>query len=115
MISIVVITSGLLYVMRVYSTARETLNRSRDLFRHSFMLEEKMYDFEERGVIEEGKEEGKFPDASDYSWETDAEPLEPEGQNLSGLCAVKLSSYSNKSATPYKYTIFTYLENKKTL
>ena len=56
MVAIVVITGGLLFVMRVYSTAKSALDRSRSLFKYSLLLEEKIFDFEERGVIEEGKE-----------------------------------------------------------
>ena len=113
MVSIVVITSGLLFVMRVYSTAKEALDRSRDMFKYSFLLEEKMYDFEEKGAIEEGRAEDHFPEARDYSWSVDAVSLAPEGQNMSDLCSVKLDVFSNKVSTPDKYSIFTYIGKKK--
>jgi len=113
MVSIVVITSGLLFVMKVYSTAKEALNRSRDLFKYSLLLEEKIYDFEERGNIAEGKEENHFPDAKDYSWSVEATPLAAERQDMSDLCNVRLTAFYNKAASGYRYSIFTYLEKKK--
>jgi len=117
MASIIVITGGLLFVMRVYSTAKEALDRSRDLFKYSLLLEEKAFDFEERGVIEEGTGHDHFPDRRDYFWEVQADPLAPEGQNLSDVCAVKLDVYrargASESGPPAKYYLFTYVDKKK--
>jgi len=105
MAAIVIITGGLLFVMRVYSTAKEALDRSRTLFKNSLLLEEKIFDFEERGVIEEGKDRGHFPDDKESFWEVSAETLEPQGQELGDLCSVRLDIN--------KYLLWTYLEKKK--
>ena len=105
MVAIVVITGGLLFVMRVYSTAKVAITRSRELFKYSLLLEEKMFDFEEKGVIEEGADSGHFPDAKEYSWEVNAQPLAFQGQELGDLCSVKL--------TVDKYFLWTYLGKKK--
>ena len=117
MVSIIVITGGLLFVMRVYSTAKEALNRSRTLFKHSLLLEEKIFDFEEKGIIEEDTDRGSFPDNKDYFWEVEATALAPQGQESGDLCAVKLDAFhgnsSSEAGPPDKYYLFTYL-NKKT-
>ena len=117
MVSIIVITGGLLFVMRVYSTAKNALDRSRTLFTHSLLLEEKIFDLEEKGIIEEDTTRGQFPGNKDYFWEVEAAALAPQGQELSDLCAVKLDAYYSKSspdaAPPDRYYLFTYL-NKKT-
>ena len=117
MVSIVVITSGILFVTRVYSTAKEAVKRSESLFKHSLLLEEKMYDFEERGVIEEDKEGDHFPDEKEYFWEADASSLGFEDPNLRDLCMVKLSVFRghdpSRPAQPVKYSLATYLEKKK--
>ena len=105
MVAIVVITGGLLFVMRVYSTSKLALDRSRELFKYSLLLEEKIFDFEERGVIEEGKERDHFPDNKECFWEAAAEPLQPQSQELGGLCSVKLDID--------KYYLWTYLEKKR--
>ena len=116
MVSIIVITSGLLFVMRVYSTAKGAIDRSRILFKHSLLLEEKIFDFEERGVIEEDTARGHFPDLNDYFWEVEATALAPQGQDLSDICAVKMDVYhagsSSQSGPPDKYYLFTYLNKK---
>jgi len=116
MISIIVITGGLLFVMRVYSTAKEALGRSRTLFKHSLLLEEKIFDFEEKGMIEEDTDRGHFPDLKDYFWEVNAASLAPQGQELGDLCSVKLGVYygnsSSEAGPPYKYYLFTYLNKK---
>lgn len=104
MASIIVITGGLLFVMRVYSTAKGAIDRSRDLFRYSILMEEKIFDFEERGAIEEGADHGNFPGFKDYSWEVEATPLAPQGQSLSDVCAVRLGVN--------KYYLFTYIDKK---
>lgn len=116
MASVVVITGGLLFVMRVYSTAKEMLDRSRVIFRHSILLEEKMYDFEERGVIEDDKDSGSFPDNKGYRWEVEASSLAPVNQRLDGLCSVRLSVFDGKNisgVSPDKYSLYTYLDKKK--
>jgi hypothetical protein len=105
MVSIVVITAGLLFVMRVYSTAREALERSRSFFRDSLLLEEKMFDFEEKGIIEEGTDSGSFQDAKKYSWQVNAQALAFQALELGDICSVKL--------TVDKQSLWTYLAKKK--
>ena len=112
MVSIVVITGGLLFVMRVYATAKNGLDISRDLFRYSLLLEEKIFEYEERGVIEEGKNRDHFPDREYYMWEVEASPLEPAGQELSNLCEVRLGAFQAKSSPAQKYYLNTYLEKE---
>ena len=116
MVSIVVITGGLLFVMRVYSTAKNALNTSRTLFKSSLLLEEKIFDFEEKGMIAEDTDRGSFRDPKDYSWEVEAAALAPQGQDLSELCALKLGVFYNNSSSsagpPNKYYLFTYLNKK---
>ena len=115
MVSIIVITGGLLFVMRVYSTAKEALDRSRALFKNSLLLEEKIFDFEEKGVIEEGTQSGRFTDAKDYSWQAGATPLSLDDIDLNDLNVVSLGVFNNKASPPDKYFLFTYLYKKKGL
>ena len=79
-VSIVIITSGLLFVMRVYSTARYAIQRSSVLFESGLLLESKMFEFEERGEIESDLKDGKqFSRESGYSWliKTEEAPKDP--------------------------------------
>lgn len=114
MVSIVIITGGLLFVMRVYSTAREAINRSRALFRHSLLLEEGMFEFDEKGESLEGKKEKEFADRDDkgYFWTAYASPLlEEDGTENQELNILTLDVYQKgKSAASGRYSVTTILQ-----
>ena len=114
MASIIVITGGLLFVMRVYSVARMALERSHALLKNSLLLEEKAFDLEEKGLVEEGTDTGHFPDSNDYSWQVKAYPLSTDNPDLSDLDVLELGVFNNKASSPDKYYIFTYLNKKRT-
>lgn len=120
-VSIVIITSGLLFVMRVYSTARYAIQRSLVLFESSLLLESKMFEFEEKGKVESGLKDGKqFPQDSPYSWsvKTEEAPKDPAlGQKL-GLNIVTLEvsrhrDREERKSYVSKYFLTTYLNDKK--
>ena len=115
MASIIIITGGLLFVMRVYSTVRTVLNRSHALFRNSLLLEEKAFDFEEKGVVEDGKDTGRLNSSSDYSWQVNAYPLSPDNPDLSDLDVFELGVFNDKISPPDKYFLVTYLFRKRGL
>ena len=115
MASIIIITGGLLFVMRVYSTVRIALERSSALFKNSLLLEEKMFDFEEKGLIEEGSDMGHFPGADGYAWQVKASQLSLDNPDLSDLETVELCVFNDKITPPDKYFISTYLFKKRGL
>ena len=120
-VSIVIITSGLLFVMRVYSTARHAIQRSSVLFESSLLLESGMFEFEEKGKIESGLKEGKrFPDGSSYSWlvKTEEAPKDPVlGQKLDlNIVTLEVSRHKDREERKSyvsKYFLTTYLNDKK--
>ena len=59
-ISIAIITSGLLVVMASYSASKRAIESSQELFEASLLLEEKIFEFEERGEIETRELSGEF-------------------------------------------------------
>lgn len=105
MMSIVVLTSGLLFVTRVYSTSKEAIKRSGELFKESLLLEERIFEFEEKGDIERASKGGEFADYKGYFWELSASALEGADE----LNAIALDVYRTKG---YKYSLRTYLRNK---
>ena len=113
MASIIIITGGLLFVMRVYSVARMALERSHSLLKNSLLLEEKAFDLEEKGIVEEGTDSGHFPVSNDYSWQVNAYPLSPDNPDLSDLNIFELGVFNNTISPPDKYFIFTYLIKKR--
>ena len=113
MASIIIITGGLLFVMRVYSTVRTALERSHTLFKNSLLLEEKMFDFDDKGVLEEGGDRGNFPGSDGYSWQVNAYPLSADNADLSDINIVRLDVFNDKISPPDKYSLFTYLYKKR--
>ena len=120
-VSIVIITSGLLFVMRVYSTARYAIQRSLVLFESGLLLESGMFEFEEKGEIKRDLKDGKqFSRKSGYSWLIKAEeaPKDPVlGQKLDlDIVTFEVSRHRDREERkPYvsKYFLTTYLNDKK--
>jgi len=113
MVSIVIITGGLLFVMRVYSVSKNAIEMSRALFRHSLLLEDAVFGFEEKGEIEKGQDSGEFADAKDYYWDANAASLSETDPNLIGINVVSPDVYRGKKLPLDKYSMATYLNNKK--
>ena len=120
-VSIVIITSGLLFVMRVYSTARYAIQRSSALFESGLLLESKMFEFEEKGKIESDIKEGKqFSRESGYSWliKTEEAPKDPvlEQKLDLNIVTLEVSRHRDKEERKSyvsKYFLTTYLNDKK--
>jgi hypothetical protein len=120
-VSIVIITSGLLFVMRVYSTARYAIQRSSVLFESVLLLESKIFEFEEKGEIESDLKDGKqFSRESGYSWliKTEEAPEDPVlGQKLDlDIVTLEVSRHRDREERKSyvsKYFLTTYLNDKK--
>ncbi len=108
MISIVIIATGLLYVARSYSSSKDSLQRSTGIVKTSLLLEKKMFEFEEKGEIEEGEKSGDFEEDEEYSWEITAEFKEDLNLNL-----VTLEVFQKKDRDKTGYAISTYLKSKE--
>ena len=107
MISIVIITAGLLFIMRSYSSSTNSVQRSTELLETSLLLEGKMWEFEEKGQIGEGEKTGDFEKNKEYSWRIDAQVMEGSDINL-----IMLEVFQKKDPQNTKYSIWTYLRNK---
>jgi hypothetical protein len=76
MVAITILTGGLIFVSRIYNTAKHAIQRSFVMFRSGLLLESKMFEFEEKGMIKEDFKDGKdFTDEKDYSWLIRATPV----------------------------------------
>ena len=53
-VTIAIITCGLIFVMKTYTISSQVIKNSKDLFKFSLLLEEQMFGFEEKGVISYG-------------------------------------------------------------
>lgn len=76
MVSVAIIAGGLIFVTRVYSTAKYAIQRSFVLYKSSLLLESRIFEYEERGAINENFGDGHvFPEDRDYSWTLVSSPL----------------------------------------
>jgi len=117
MISIVIITAGVLFITRSYSLSKESIERSTGLLMTSLLLENRIWEFEEKGEIEEGRQSGDFAENSKYSWHLNAQPVmvmsEEETEEEPALNLVQLDVFQEKDPLKTKYSIWTYLRNKQ--
>ncbi len=108
MVSIVVITVCLLFVARSYSSSTNAIRKSRELIRAALLLENKMWELEQIGEIEESRVEGNFEEDENYSWIMSAQRMEDTDLNL-----VRLEILETEAPERGKYSISTYLKNKE--
>ena len=120
MVTIVVITCALVFVVRAYSSAKNAMERSVVLFESGLLLESGIFDYEEKGDIEKDFKDGKaFPDDKDYSWSLSSAGVESESflNNKSKLNVVQLEVARMKDSEQNrlyvsKYSLTTYLDDK---
>jgi type II secretory pathway pseudopilin PulG len=119
-VSIAIITGALVFVVRAYTTAKYALQRSSVMFTSSLLLENQMFEFEEKGSIESDYKDGRdFPDDKDYSWsvsavKTDTDPVLNQKLGLNLVTLEVSRNRDRKEARSYitKYGIATYLYAK---
>lgn len=112
MVSIVIITAGIMFIMRSYATSKEAIERSGGIFRTSLLLEEKMWEYEAMGEIREEAESGDFDEAEGYAWKMKSEP--PEGEEFTPrFNIVRLSVFKEKKRKSTEYSLWTYLRYKR--
>ena len=113
-ISIVIVTAGLLFIMHSFSSAKNSIRRSSDVFKTSLLAEDKLWEYVAVGEIAEGTYEGDFKDDEEYSWKIETEPLDEKESitRYTGLEIVTLEVFQKKNPEKTKYLIETYLKNK---
>lgn len=122
-VSIVIITTGLVYIMRAFSTAKFAISRSLVIFESGLLLESKMFEFEEKGRIEKDFKAGKkFEDNPGYSWAISTEGIPDDAVlgknpvlNLVTLEVSRLKDKEEKRSYISNYDVTTYLNDKKSI
>ncbi|MBN2452967.1 MAG: hypothetical protein JXB40_01725 [Candidatus Omnitrophica bacterium] len=102
----VMVTSGLLFVGRVYSSAKSAMERSRTLFHSSFLLEQKMFDLQiSDAVYDTGRV--KFQNNKGCYWEVRSTAFD---RKAPGFLKITLNVFlpSGKTSTD-TYWLETYL------
>lgn len=73
LVSVVVITVGLIYIVHSFSVSTRAIGTSRDYIKALTLLEEKLWELEAAGEVEEGEDEDYFGDERVFAWELEAE------------------------------------------
>ncbi|MBI4336027.1 MAG: type II secretion system protein [Candidatus Omnitrophica bacterium] len=79
--SMIIISFGLLFVMRSYATSIRISTVARGLSRACLLLEDKLFDFDLDGFregIKETEEEGAVVEEPDYKWRAGSQPVGEE-------------------------------------
>lgn len=107
-VSMIVIMTGFIFIMRGYTVSKTAIERSNGLFVMSLLMEEKIWEIEEKGRIEQGIKQGVFQKDSDFSWTISAEPVENSDFNL-----LRLDVSGSKGVKKINYSLFTYVDDEK--
>jgi len=107
-LSIFIISVGIVFVINSFITSIKAFKVSKLYLDALYRIEEKMWEYEERGEIEETSDSGEFKDYKDAAWNIEAEEVEDFPLNKVTL-NVTLKDDSRKRG----FTLVTYLFNKQ--
>lgn len=85
LVSVVIITVGLVYIIRSFSTSTRAIAASRDYIKAVSLLEEKLWGLEQVRQVEEGQDKDYFDDEHNFTWELNSEPEEEMPVNKTKL------------------------------
>lgn len=76
LLSIFIVTVGIVFVVSSFMTSIKTFKASREYLDILYLMEEKMWGYEEKGKIEEGNDSGDFENYENTEWNVKAEEIE---------------------------------------
>ena len=107
MLSVFIVVVGVVFVIGSFITSIKAFKVSKLYLDALYLTEEKMWEYEESGEIEEGSDSGKFEDYKNAEWNVEAKEIEDLPLNETTVQIV-LKENDRKR----KYEIVTYLFNK---
>ncbi len=75
-LSVFVVTVGIVFVTGSFITSIKAFKASRIYTNTVCLLENRMWEYEEKGKIKDGRESGKFDDCKNAEWEIEARELD---------------------------------------
>ncbi len=108
MLSVFIVVVGVVFVIGSFVTSIKAFKASKLYLDALYLTEEKMWEYEESGEIEEGSDSGKFEDYKNAEWSVEAEEIEDLPLNETTVRIV-LKENDRKR----KFEIVTYLFNKE--
>ncbi|MBL7071964.1 MAG: type II secretion system protein [Candidatus Omnitrophica bacterium] len=76
LLSVFIVTVGVVFVIGSFMTSVRAFRSTRAYLEALYLLEEKMWEYEEAGAVEEGSESGRFDDRRYAEWELKAEEVD---------------------------------------
>ena len=108
LISVTVITVGLVYVVRSFSSSSRAIDTATHFLKSLSLVEEKLWDLEAEGMVEKGRYDGSFEDDQEYSWR-----LEIEGEKEIPINIVNLKVEWDGPGNKQRVTLETYMYNEE--
>lgn len=104
MVSMAVISSVVLFVMRAYSGSKRSLDDSTEAIKIGLLLEDKIWELEQAESIEEASQSGDL--AGGYAWKIDSRRSEDPKLDL-----VTVEVFRKQGSQREKHSILTYAQN----
>lgn len=106
-LSVFIVTVGVVFVIGSFMTSIKAFKVSKVYLDALYLMEEKMWEYEESEEIEEGSDSGRFADYKDAEWNVKAEEIEDLPFNKVAL-GVNIKEDDRKR----NFEVVTYLYNK---
>lgn len=107
-LSVFIVVIGVVFVISSFITSIKAFKVSKVYFDALYLMEEKMWEYEESGEIEEGSDSGRFKDYKNAEWDVEAREIE-EDLPLNETIVEVTVEYGDKER---RFKIATYLYNK---
>jgi hypothetical protein len=75
-LSVLVVSVGVVFVINSFITSIKAFKVSKVYVEALYLIEQKLWDYEEKGKIEDGRDSGKFDDYKNAEWEIEAREIE---------------------------------------
>lgn len=75
LVSVTIISVGLAYIVRSFSSATRAIETSRHLLKSVSLAENMMWDMEARGAMDKGWDSGRFKEDNNFFWEVETRTL----------------------------------------
>lgn len=75
LVSITVISMGLVYIVRSFSSSTRAIETATRFLKSVSLAEEKMWELEAKGAVKKGRDEGRFKEDENFRWRIEAEGL----------------------------------------
>lgn len=85
LVSVAVITVGLIYIIRSFSISTRAIATSRDYIKAVSLLEGKIWEYEQAREIKSGEDKGAFEENREFEWELNAETEKETALNKTRL------------------------------